>query len=80
MKYKIAFSQIPNLQRVTRGSERFEAVYHGPSEPIEVWADTKRATLPDHVMAELARRFAEVYAQDSYTQEFYLMEAKPCTI
>ena len=80
MKYKITFSQIPGLQRITRGAERFEAVYHGPNEPIEVWNDTKRATLPDHVMAELARRFAEVHAQDTYTREFYLMEAKPCSI
>jgi hypothetical protein len=75
MKYKITFSQIPSLQRITRGPERFEAVYHGPNEPIEVWDDTKRATLPAHVMAELARRFDE-----AHKNEFYLMEAKPCTI
>ena len=80
MKYKLTFSQIPNLQRITYGADRFEAVYHGPGVPIEVWADTKPATLPERVMAELARRFEEIHAQDTHTREFYLMEAKPCTI
>jgi hypothetical protein len=75
MKYKIAFSQISNLQRITRGAERFEAVYHGPGRPIDVWADTAPATLPEHVMRELARRFDE-----AHKNELYLMESKPCSI
>jgi hypothetical protein len=40
----------------------------------------ERAQLPERVMAELARRFDEVHAQDPETREFYLMEAKPCSI
>lgn len=80
MRYKITFSQVSNLQRITRGPERFEAVYHGPGRPIDVWADTAPAQLPEHVMAEIARRFDEVHAQDPETREFYLMEAKSCSI
>jgi hypothetical protein len=80
MKYKITFSQVPSLQRITYGPERFEAVYHGPGRPIDIWADTKPATLPERVMYVLARRFDEVHAQDPETREFYLMEAKPCSI
>jgi len=80
MRYKITFSQVSNLQRITRGPERFEAVYHGPGRPIDVWADTAPAQLPEHVMRELARRFDEVHAQDPETREFYLMEAKSCSI
>lgn len=80
MKYRITFSQVPRLQRITYGRHRFEAVYHGPNQPIEVWDDTKQAILPERVMAELARRFEEIDRQSSEAQNFYLMEAKPCII
>lgn len=81
MKYRITFSQVPTLQRITHGKTLYEAVYHGPGQPIEVWGDTKRAELPERVMAELARRFEAVHLQtDYYTRELFLMESKPCTI
>jgi hypothetical protein len=77
---RIFFSQIAGLQYVTDGPRRYEAV-HTPDGPEVYRAGTnERAQLPEKVMRELARRFDEVHAQDPYTQELYLMEAKPCTI
>lgn len=80
MKYRITFSQVPRLQRITYGKKLFEAVYHGPGQPLEVWEDTKRAELPERVMAELLRRFEEIHMQSKDIQENYLTETKPCTI
>jgi hypothetical protein len=79
---RIEFSSIAGLQRITDGPHKYEAVYMGPNTPPEIFraGSMHSATLPERVMAELARRFAEVHAQDSYTREFYLLEAKPCTI
>jgi hypothetical protein len=77
---RITFSQIAGLQYVTDGPRRYEAV-HTPDGPEVYRAGTnERAQLPERVMAELARRFDEVHAQDPETREFYLMEAKPCSI
>jgi hypothetical protein len=77
---RITFSQIAGLQYVTDGPRRYEAV-HTPDGPEIYRAGTnERAQLPERVMRELARRFDEVHAQDPETREFYLMEAKPCSI
>ena len=77
---RIQFSSIAGLQYVTDGPRKYEAV-HTPDGPEVYRAGTnERAQLPARVMAELARRFAEIHAQDPETREFYLMEAKPCTI
>jgi len=77
---RISFSSIAGLQYVTDGPRKYEAV-HTPDGPEIYRAGTnERAQLPARVMAELARRFDEVHAQDPETREFYLMEAKPCNI
>ena len=77
---RIEFSSIAGLQYITDGPRKYEAV-HTPDGPEVYRAGTnERAQLPDKVTRELARRFAEIHAQDPYTQELYLMEAKPCTI
>jgi hypothetical protein len=77
---RISFSSIAGLQYVTDGPRRYEAV-HTPDGPEVYRAGTnERAQLPERVTKEIARRFAEVHAQDPETREFYLMEAKPCTI
>lgn len=77
---KISFSQIAGLQYITDKKQRYEAV-HTPDGPEIYRAGTnERAQLPKKVTREVARRFAEIHAQDPYTQELYLMEAKPCTI
>lgn len=77
---RIEFSSIAGLQYVTDGRNKYEAV-HTPDGPEVYRAGTnERAQLPEKVTRELARRFAEIHAQDPYTQELYLMEAKPCTI
>jgi len=79
---KIEFSSIAGLQRITDGPDKYEAVYMGPGTPPEVYkANTADLVqLPEKVTKEITRRFAEIHAQDPYTQELYLMEAKPCTI
>ena len=79
---RIEFSQLPGLQYITDKKQRFEAVYTGAGQLPEVYraGTNERAQLPAAVLAELVRRFDEVHAQDSYTQELYLMEAKPCSI
>ena len=77
---RIEFSSIAGLQYITDGPRRYEAV-HTPDGPEIYRAGTnERAQLPEKVIKETARRFAEIHAQDPYTQELYLMEAKPCTI
>lgn len=77
---RIEFSSIAGLQYITDGPRRYEAV-HTPDGPEIYRAGTnERAQLPAKVIKETARRFAEIHAQDPYTQELYLMEAKPCTI
>ena len=77
---RIFFSQIAGLQYITDKKQRYEAV-HTPDGPEIYKAGTnERAQLPEHVVAELARRFAEIHLQDPYTQELYLMESQPCTI
>ena len=62
--------------------DRYEAVYMGPGTPPEIYkaGTADLVQLPEKVTKETARRFAEIHAQDPYTQELYLMEAKPCTI
>lgn len=77
---RIEFSSLAGLQYITDGPRRYEAV-HTPDGPEIYRAGTnERAQLPEKVTREVARRFAEIHAQDRYTQELYLMEAKPCTI
>jgi hypothetical protein len=77
---RITFASIAGLQYITDGPRRYEAV-HTPSGPEIYKAGTnERAQLPEKVIKEITRRFAEIHAQDPYTQELYLMEAKPCTI
>jgi hypothetical protein len=77
---RIEFSRIAGLQRITDGPRKYEAV-HTPDGPEVYRAGTnERAQLPERVMRELARRFDEVHAQDPETREFYLMEAKSCSI
>ena len=72
---RITFSQIAGLQYVTDGPRKYEAV-HTPDGPEIYRAGTnERAQLPERVMRELARRFDE-----AHKNEFYLMEAKPCSI
>jgi hypothetical protein len=79
---RIEFSSLAGLQRITHKRERFEAVYTGAGRLPDVYraGTNERAQLPAAVLAELMRRFDEVHAQDSHTQELYLMEAKPCSI
>ena len=79
---RIEFSSIAGLQYVTDGPRRYEAVYMGPNTPPEIYraGTADLVQLPEKVTKEIARRFAEIHAQDPYTQELYLMEAKPCTI
>jgi hypothetical protein len=79
---KLEFSSIAGLQYVTDGRDRFEAVYMGPGTAPEIYraGTADLVQLPEKVTKEITRRFAEIHAQDPYTQELYLMEAKPCTI
>jgi hypothetical protein len=77
---RISFSSIAGLQYVTDGPRRYEAV-HTPDGPEIYRAGTnERAQLPERVTREVARRFAEIHAQDPETREFYLMESKTCSI
>ena len=77
---RIEFSSLAGLQYITDKKQRYEAV-HTPDGPEIYRAGTnERAQLPEKITREVARRFAEIHAQDPYTQELYLMEAKPCTI
>ena len=77
---RIEFSSLAGLQYITDKKHRYEAV-HTPDGPEIYRAGTnERAILPERVMREIARRFDEIHAQDPETREFYLMEAKPCTI
>ena len=78
---KIEFSSIAGLQYITDGRDKYEAVYMGPGQ-VEIYkaGTADLVQLPEKVTKETARRFAEIHAQDPYTQELYLMEAKPCTI
>jgi hypothetical protein len=79
---RIEFSSIAGLQRITDGPHKYEAVYMGPNTPPEIFraGSMHPATLPERVVAEINRRFAEIFAQDYDTRELYLMEAKPCNI
>lgn len=79
---RIEFSRIAGLQRITDGPHKYEAVYMGPNTPPEIFREGSMhlVTLPERVVAEINRRFAEIFAQDPETRELYLMEAKPCTI
>ena len=77
---KITFSSLAGLQYITDGPRRYEAVHTPDGPEIDRAGTNERAQLPEHVTREIARRFAEIHAQDPYTQELYLMEAKPCTI
>ena len=79
---KIEFSSIAGLQYITDGRDRYEAVYIGPGKAPEIYraGTADLAQLPAKIIKETARRFDEIFAQDPYTREIYLMEAKPCTI
>ena len=79
---RIEFSSIASLQRITDGKNKYEAVYVGPDKPPEIFREGSmhQIELPERVTREIARRFAEIHAQDPHTRELYLMEAKPCTI
>ena len=77
---RIEFSSIAGLQYVTDGRHRFEAVYIDNKVEIYKAGTADLVQLPEKVTKEITRRFAEIHAQDPYTQELYLMEAKPCTI
>lgn len=77
---RIEFSSIAGLQYITDGPRRYEAVHTPTGAEIYIAGTNERATLPERVTKEIARRFAEIHMQDKYTQELYLMEAKPCTI
>ena len=77
---RISFSSIAGLQYVTDGPRRYEAVHTLDGPEVYRAGTNERAQLPARVMRELARRFDEVHAQDPETREFYLMEAKPCSI
>lgn len=79
---RIEFSSLAGLQRITDKKQRYEAVYTGAGRLPDVYraGTNERAQLPAAVLAELTRRFDEVHAQDPETREFYLMEAKPCSI
>ena len=74
---RITFSQLPGLQYITHKRDRFEAVYTGAGRLPDVYraGTNERAQLPAAVLAELVRRFEE-----AHKNEFYLMEAKSCTI
>jgi hypothetical protein len=39
-----------------------------------------RAALPERVETEIKRLFDEIYRQDDYARELYLMAAKPCLV
>ena len=79
---KIEFSRIAGLQRITDGPNKYEAVYMGPGKAPEIFraGSMHLVTLPDKVVAEINRRFAEIFAQDVHTRELYLLESKPCII
>jgi hypothetical protein len=77
---RIEFSSIAGLQYITDGPRRYEAVYIDGQVEIYKAGTADLVQLPEKVTKETARRFAEIHAQDPYTQELYLMEAKPCTI
>lgn len=77
---RIEFSSLAGLQYITDKKHRYEAV-HTPDGPEIYHAGTnERAILPEPIMREIARRFAEIHAQDPHARELYLMESKPCTI
>ena len=78
---RIEFSSIAGLQYITDGRQRFEAVYMGPGTQPEIYkaGTAELVTLPERVIKETARRFAEIHLQDAYARELYLMESKPCT-
>jgi hypothetical protein len=77
---RIEFSSIAGLQYITDGRNKYEAVYYSGEVEIYKANTADLVQLPEKVTKEVARRFAEIHAQDPYTQELYLMEAKPCTI
>ena len=79
---RIEFSRIAGLQRITDGPNKYEAVYMGPNTPPEIFREGSmhQIDLPERVVAEINRRFAEIFAQDTHTRELYLMESKPCII
>lgn len=77
---RIEFSSLAGLQYITDGRDKYEAVYIDGQVEIYHAGTNERAQLPDKVTREVARRFAEIHAQDRYAQELYLMESKPCTI
>lgn len=79
---RITFSSIASLQRITDGKNKYEAVYMGPDKPPEIFPEGSmhQIELPERVVAEIKRRFDEIFAQDVHTREIYLMESKPCTI
>lgn len=79
---KIEFSSIAGLQRITDGKNKYEAVYVGPDKAPELFREgsMQQIELPERVVAEVKRRFDEIFAQDVHTRELYLMESKPCTI
>ena len=77
---RIEFASIAGLQYVTDGRQRFEAVYIDNKVEIYRAGTADLATLPEKVTKEIARRFAEIHAQDPYARELYLIESKPCTI
>ena len=79
---RVEFSSLAGLQYITDGPRKYEAVYMGPKTTPEIYkaGTADLVQLPERITKEVARRFAEIHAQDPYTQELYLMEAKPCTI
>ena len=77
---RITFSSLAGLQYITDKKQRYEAVYYNGEVEIYHAGTNDRVILPEPVMREIARRFAEIHAQDPYTRELYLMESKPCTI
>ena len=79
---RIEFSSIAGLQRITDGPNRYEAVYMGPNQAPELFREGSmhQIELPERVVAEINRRFAEIFAQDTHARELYLMESKSCTI
>jgi hypothetical protein len=79
---RIEFASIAGLQRITDGKNKYEAVYMGPNTAPEIYREGSmhQIELPERVVAEINRRFDEIFAQDVHTRELYLMESKPCTI
>lgn len=77
---RITFSQIAGLQYITDGPNKYEAVYTSDGVQIYRAGSMQLVDLPERVLAEVRRRFDDIYKQPYDNRDTYILESKPCTI